>query len=326
MGPIQTLDDFVDMVRRRARLLLRVITLGCIFSVLLALSQKHLYQSTEVMQFTGSAAPAVAGAPDNQLRLIKQRLMTRANILGIIDAYNLYAEYPEMKPEEMVERLRKSVRFYGGEDDGGTMSTLSVTAQMAIAVQAKQVAHDLARRMIELDKEIRTGQARGTLAFLTAQEDRLADEMLALDAGAATIRRGNDVTILARRMQRLRGELDVITAHRAKAEIAFRLETEGQARRLNIIEPAAFPERPLANSRRQIAVIGSVLSVMAALALGFALDLRHPVIRSAKQMKRETGFGPMVSIPCLDLTPPKITLWQRFMTWLDGPETSDDLA
>jgi len=323
MSPIQTLDDLIDMLRRRARLLLLVSALGCVFSLLLAMSQKHLYQSTEVLQLTG---PTVAGESDTHLRLIRQRLMTRTSLLGVIDAYNLYAEYPEMKPAEMVERLRQSVRFEGGEVEDGVVSFLAITAEMPIAIQARQVAHELARLMIALDEEVRIGQANETLAFFTTQEDRLADEMMALDARVVTMPPGTDASVLARRMRQLHGELEVVSGHRADAEIAFRLETEGQAGRLSVIEPAAVPEGPVANNRKSIAVIGSALSVIAALALGFALDLRHPVIRTATQMERETGFGPVVSIPRLDPIPTKATLWQRFLAWLDGPETSDDPA
>lgn len=328
MGPIRSLDDLLDMVRRRARLMLRVFTLGCIFSVLLALSQKHLYQSAEVMQFTGPPVgrSSVAGITDAHLRLLRQRLMTRANLLEVIDAYNLYAEYPEMKPEEMVERLRQSVRIDGGGGTEGPVSTLTVTAQMPIAVQAKQVADELSRRTITLDENVRIAQSRDALTLLNAQEDRLADEMLTLDAQVRTVAKGNDAIVLARRMQSMRRELALVSGHRVKAEIAYRLETQGKARRLRVIEQAAFPERPLANSRRQIAVVGSVMSVIAALALAFALELRHPVIRTARQMQRETGFGPLVSIPSLNMTPPKTTLWQRFLVWLDGPEPSDDPA
>jgi len=323
MGPIRTLDDLTDMVRRRARLLIRVSVLGCVFALLLGMSQKPIFHSTEVVQFTG---PAVSGVTDMHLQLIKRRLMTRASLLGVIDAYNLYAEYPEMTPAEMVERLREAVHFAGGEVVGESMPSLSVTARMPIAVQAQQVAHELSLRMIALDETARIGKARGTLLFLAEQEGNLADELLALDARVLTMQRGTDVDVLARRMQKLRGELDMVSAQRAKAEIAYQRENEGLAGRLTVIDPAAIPEHPLANTRKKVAAVGCVMSVIAALALALLVELRHPVIRSARQMKRETGFGPVVSIPYLNTTPPKRTRLQRFLDWLDGPETSDGPA
>jgi hypothetical protein len=57
---------------------------------------------------------------------------------------------------------------------------------------------------------------------------------------------------------------------------------------------------------------------MLAFALAFMLDMRRPVIRSAAQMKREIGFGPVVSIPTLDTSPPKITLWRRLVALSSG--------
>ena len=53
MGPIRSLDDLIDMVRRRAQLLARMIAASCVFSVLFALSQQHQFQSTEVIQIVG---------------------------------------------------------------------------------------------------------------------------------------------------------------------------------------------------------------------------------------------------------------------------------
>ena len=69
MGPINTLDDLIDMLRRRARLIFFVTLLGSVFSLLLALSQKHVYSATEVIQIArpiiaNDLAPStVAGCP-----------------------------------------------------------------------------------------------------------------------------------------------------------------------------------------------------------------------------------------------------------------------
>jgi len=43
--------------------------------------------------------------------------------------------------------------------------------------------------------------------------------------------------------------------------------------------------------------MGGVASVGFALILAFLLDLRRPVIRTAKQLERETGLLPVAAIP-----------------------------
>ncbi|MFT7596857.1 MAG: hypothetical protein ACI8R4_004199, partial [Paracoccaceae bacterium] len=43
LGPIRSLSEFIDMLRRRARLIVQVIAAGCLISVLYALSQQQMY-------------------------------------------------------------------------------------------------------------------------------------------------------------------------------------------------------------------------------------------------------------------------------------------
>lgn len=52
MGSIYSLDDAIDMLRRRAGVITIVTVLGCVLSVIFALSQGHIYRSTEVIQFS----------------------------------------------------------------------------------------------------------------------------------------------------------------------------------------------------------------------------------------------------------------------------------
>ena len=50
MGPIYSLADFIDMLRRRVGVISFILIVGCFLSVYWALSQPHLYESAEVIQ------------------------------------------------------------------------------------------------------------------------------------------------------------------------------------------------------------------------------------------------------------------------------------
>ena len=50
MGPIYTFDDIIDMIRRRAGVIILITLMGCIASVYWALATPHVYQSSEVIQ------------------------------------------------------------------------------------------------------------------------------------------------------------------------------------------------------------------------------------------------------------------------------------
>ena len=50
-------------------------------------------------------------------------------------------------------------------------------------------------------------------------------------------------------------------------------------------------------SKKKRAIMGAIASTGLAFIIAWLLELRRPVIRSARQMQRETGILPVVSIP-----------------------------
>jgi uncharacterized protein involved in exopolysaccharide biosynthesis len=411
MGPIQSLEDFLDMLRRRAGLILAVSIAGVVLSVWAALQKQHMYSASEVLQIARPkiaddlAGTTVEGSSARRLQLIQQRLMTRGTILEVIETFDLYRDMPALKPSEKVDLFRQSVRIDGvaaareGYTDDGTISVLTITAEMPRAQQAQQIAHDLARRTIDLSVKSRIEKARETLTFIADQETALIAEVVALEAeitqfrnefdlalpGTVDFRRDEIATInqglldiarekievqrnadrageneraatarrileeaaqqiatldaqqlllaerkaeleklletspeverrlgaYQRQMARLQEELTEINARRAEAEVGFRLEAAGQSENLTVIEPAMVPDYPSTGSRKTLVLMGAVASLGAGLVLAFLLDLRTPVLRSAAQMKRETGLSPVVSIPVLDTSPPRPGLIDR---------------
>ena len=97
------------------------------------------------------------------------------------------------------------------------------------------------------------------------------------------------------------GSLEVITARRNEAEVGFSLESDQRGEKLITLEQAELPDYPVSLSRKKRAAIGGMGSFALALIVAFLLELRRPVIRSSRQMTRETGLIPVVSIP--DLSP-----------------------
>ncbi|MEO3477754.1 DUF874 domain-containing protein [Phaeobacter sp. CAU 1743] len=397
MGPIYSLPDLLDMLRRRAVVILVIAVLGSLVSLFLAARQQHFYESSEVIQVAQPkiaddlAKSTVEGSTARRMQLIEQRLMARSTVLEIVDTLGLYADLPDLKPSELVSLVRENVSITGvaavreGFADDGTIAVLTITARMPSPEEAQAVAAEFGRRTIELSVNSRIEQARETLNFFAAKETALAKELAELDDEIASYRTENDVaqpgaleirqseiaslnealldiareqiqirraadqamanerpataqrmleefeeqlaTLTAqsdlltrrkaeieasletspeverqlaaydRRLQQLQGELDTTRARRNEAEIGFRLETSRQSERLTVLEPAALPDYPVTGGRKRKALLGGAVSVMVALMVAFLLELRKPVLRSAIQMKRETGLMPVVTIP-----------------------------
>ncbi|MEM6305532.1 MAG: DUF874 domain-containing protein [Pseudomonadota bacterium] len=207
MGPIYSIYDFLDMIRRRIGLISFVLILGCMLSVLWALSIPHQYRSAEVIQIEqpkidDELAPSTVSASSaRRLQLIEQQIMSRGSLLEIIEEFGIYSNLPALTPSEKVNLLRQSVRINGvaavreGFADDGTISVLTITAEMDSAALAQAVAHEIADRTRDLAAAQRAEQTRETLEFFQRQEDALVAEIAALDEALADFRRANDLSI-----------------------------------------------------------------------------------------------------------------------------------
>ncbi len=207
MGPIFSLADFLDMLRRRAAVILYVVVAGSILSLWVALNQQHMYHSAEVIQVTRPtiadelAKSTVEGSSARRMQLIEQRLMARGTLLDIIEKFGLYAELPSLTPTEKVVMLRNAVSITGvaavreGFADDGTISVLTITAMLPTAEQARQVASEFGRRTIELSVSSRIAQARETLSFFAEKESALASQIAKLEDEISAFHTANDVAL-----------------------------------------------------------------------------------------------------------------------------------
>jgi len=394
MGPIQTLDDIRDMMRRRAGVMLLICVLGAVASVLFALSQPHHYLSSEVIQIErpkitdGLAPSTVEGSTARRLQLIQQQLMARDTILEIIEKHGLFANQSEL---EKVALFRQSVTIEGvaaareGMSDDGSISALTITALLGSPEKAQAVARELGARTIDLSAEARRAKTRATLDFFNREETALVEAIAALETEIAAFRSKNELSITGgiefrqveigavnqaildveqgritiqrelerisagtqrpatqRRMNELQAQLqsfdeqraflvqrlaelqrtlsgspeierrvaifemrleqyqeqlEAVSARRADAEIGHRLESNRQAERLEVLEPASLPEYPVPPSRKKIAALGTLAAIGAAFGFAFLLELRNPVIRSGAQLTRELGYAAAICIP-----------------------------
>ncbi|MFC6584904.1 DUF874 domain-containing protein [Sulfitobacter aestuariivivens] len=207
MGPIYSLADFLDMLRRRVGVISFVVISGCFASVIWALSIPHLYRSAEVIQIeqpkidSELAPTTVAGSSARRLQLIEQQLMSRNSLTDIIDQFGLYDHLDALRPSEKVDLLRQSVSIAGvaavreGFADDGTISVLTISAEMETAALAQAVAQEFADRTRALSAAQRQEQTAETLAFFTQQEENLERDIAALEVELAAFRSENDLSI-----------------------------------------------------------------------------------------------------------------------------------
>jgi uncharacterized protein involved in exopolysaccharide biosynthesis len=207
MGPIYSLADILDMLRRRVGVISAVVIAGCFASVYWALTAQDMFESSAVIQVERPqisdelVRSTVDGSSARRLQLIEQQLMSRDNLERMIAEYGIYDNLPALRLSEKVNILRQSVRMNGvaavreGFSDDGEISILTITVEMGSPEKARDVANGIADQTRALAAMQRKDQTRETLEFFNAQESALIAEMARLDAELVAFRSANDLSI-----------------------------------------------------------------------------------------------------------------------------------
>ncbi len=221
------------------------------------------------------------------------------------------------------ERARETLEFFKGEEArvGGAIRALEQEIANFKSVNAEALpagvdeAHerlgelraaelDIERQIVELNTGLQPGAS-------TVQANRVLrlEEQRALLRQRATetegiIARAPEVertfNTLERQLEKLSEQYRAITRSQAEAETGQMLQKSQQAESFTLLERALVPEYPISPNRKRIVASGTLVSLLVALAAAFLLELRNPVIRTARQLEQQVGIRPIVSIPTVE--------------------------
>lgn len=111
-----------------------------------------------------------------ELDIIQQRLMTRANLIDIANKFNVYNDLREVSPDEIVERMTQNtdiLRVAGR--DRATMMTIAFEAESGRT--AADVVNEYVTLVLDANTEFRMSRADGTLDFFNDEVERLGREL-----------------------------------------------------------------------------------------------------------------------------------------------------
>ncbi|MCF3593736.1 chain-length determining protein [Rhodobacteraceae bacterium LMO-12] len=203
MGQIQSVGDFLNMMRRRIVLILAVIILGSAFSIWWTLGQPRIYEATAVAQIESPtvADPAASGAvtanpADHRLRILEQKLMARDNLTAMVERYGLYQD-TDFSAGLKVAMLRESVRITQITDPNAGWGAQRVPTGMMITVNhgspetAAAMANDFLEQLVNLNRQRRSSATLQNLEFFKGEAARVEAEMAALEARIAEFKEKN---------------------------------------------------------------------------------------------------------------------------------------
>lgn len=216
---------------------------------------------------TELAASTVLTPAEEQLQLIEQRLMTRANLLDVANRLQVFENQSEMLPDQIVSsmRARTSIKSSAGRNAAALMT---ITFEADAGTKAAAVLNEYLTLIQQEDVESRTARAGQTLEFFQQEVDRLSEELAKRSARILAFKsensdalpesleyRLNQQTLLQERMAQL--ERDITNLDEQRDRLVQIFESTGQVAGMAL--PAQTPEQRQLESLR--AELGQALAV-----------------------------------------------------------------
>lgn len=125
---------------------------------------------------TELAASTVLTPSQEQLQLIEQRLMTRANLISVADKFQIFENQSELLPGQIVAGMhaRTNIRSSSGRDE---VAMMTLTFESDSAEKAAGVLNEYLRLIQEEDERSRAARAGQTLEFFEGEVSRLFGEL-----------------------------------------------------------------------------------------------------------------------------------------------------
>ena len=143
--------------------------------------------------------PTVTAGSKERIQVIEQRVMTRDNLLAIMDKYQMFAERRDrLSRTELLDLIRENTVIKPIELDqtrGRTegLSTIALTVGFTDRRPdvATKVANELLTLFLNEDVRNRTNRAMETTKFLAREAQRLENDLGSVEAKIADLRRKN---------------------------------------------------------------------------------------------------------------------------------------
>lgn len=206
-GPGQSLAAQLEAVRRRA--VPMAVVFGAVFALalLLAVFWPPTYLSKGTILIEQQEIPqdyvrsAISSFADERVQVISQRVMTSANLLGIIEKFSLYGDDQDaLTREALVERMRKDIDLQMISADvvdprqgRATKATIafSVGYKAPSSQTAARVANDIVSLYLTENLETRKQQAESSSSFLASEAEKIRQRIGELEQRLATFKQQN---------------------------------------------------------------------------------------------------------------------------------------
>ena len=200
-----------------------------------------------------------------QLAIIEQRLMTRANLIDIANKFSAFEGLSQMEPDTVVAEMREATtirRTLGGRvGEGATLMTIGFDARSPQIAAA--VVNEYVTLVLQENAEFRAARAENTLEFFEQEVQRLNSDLDSQSADIALFKSENAnalpqdqayrlgrQTLLQERLGQLARDLEALEQRRENTILMF--EATGSLTPRSSVEQISPQERQLIASKAEM--------------------------------------------------------------------------
>lgn len=203
----KNLQDYIAAFRRRRAQIAATFVVIFGIGLVVALAWPPTYRSAATILIEEQQIPVelvqstVTSYASQRIETISQRVMTRNNLMDIVQKFDLYADERKRETtEEVLERMRKDIKLdmiSADVVDPRSGRPMPATIAFSLAFQGEdpgrvqKVANELTTLYLQENLKTRASKAEETLAFMTDEARRLQDEITSLEKRLAEFKAKN---------------------------------------------------------------------------------------------------------------------------------------
>ena len=239
------LKFYAQLVIRRLPVMAVIFTLCAGVGVALAMTMPPKYTADARLVVEGAQISA-SNARNNDdteasqhLQIIRQRLMTRANLVDIANKFRVFRGEGNLSPGDVVDLMREqtNINISAGRNRA-TFMTISFTSSRAKI--SSDVVNELVTLVLAEDAELRIDGSRQTLEFYVQQVERLDEELSQLSAEIVAFKEANKESLPDSLQYRL--DRRATLQERVNLAIRDRASLSDQRDRLNTLRNNERPQ------------------------------------------------------------------------------------
>ncbi|MEM6904788.1 MAG: Wzz/FepE/Etk N-terminal domain-containing protein, partial [Pseudomonadota bacterium] len=206
MDQVQAIRELLSMLRRRAVILISVSLVGVLVSGFIAYVLPPVFEAQARILVNSQQIPdqlarsTVTASAVERLRLIEQRLMTRDNLLQVIEDIDLFADRDDLSISDQIDILRQAtsitpIQVQDRRTANATISAFTIKVTFSDAGQATRIANEFVTTVLDQNLRTRSERATETKDFFEQQEEGLTQSLNTLETQISNYKRENEAAL-----------------------------------------------------------------------------------------------------------------------------------